>query len=49
MEKRDNEMKNVFVTGAAQGIVYWFAEQLLRDGWNVAIYDRDIAPLKAME
>lgn len=49
MEKRDNEMKNVFVTGAAQGIGYWFAEQLLRDGWNVTILDKDIAPLEALE
>ena len=42
-------MKNVFVTGAAQGIGYWFAEQLLRDGWNVTILDKDIAPLEALE
>lgn len=42
-------MKRVFVTGAAQGIGYHFAEQLLRDGWSVTILDQDIAPLETLQ
>ena len=32
-------MSNIIITGANQGIGYYFAEQLLKEGNSVAIFD----------
>lgn len=41
-------MKNIVVTGAAQGIGYYFVTQLLEDGHNVTVLDLDISNLKEL-
>lgn len=42
-------MKNIVITGAAQGIGYYFVEQLLKDGYSVTVLDVDIANLVSLQ
>lgn len=41
-------MKNILITGAAQGIGYHMVHQLLHDGYRVTVLDKEIAPLSAL-
>lgn len=41
-------MKNIIVTGAAQGIGFYFVKQLLADGYNVTVLDLDIDNLNEL-
>ncbi|MBA4348276.1 MAG: short-chain dehydrogenase [Clostridiales bacterium] len=38
-------MKNIIITGAAQGIGYFLVKQLLAENYNVAVFDINIDPL----
>lgn len=42
-------MKNVIITGAAQGIGYYLMRQLLCDGFNVTAFDLDVENLRSLE
>lgn len=42
-------MANIIITGANQGIGYYLAEQLLKDGNRVAVFDVETANLKKLE
>lgn len=35
-------MKNIIITGAAQGIGYFLVRQLLADNYNVAVLDMNL-------
>ena len=41
-------MKNIIITGAAQGIGYYLVKQLLDDQFNVTVLDIDIDSLKGL-
>lgn len=41
-------MKNVIITGANQGIGYYFVKQLLEDGYNVTVLDIEIDNLEKL-
>lgn len=41
-------MKNIIITGAAQGIGYYLVKQLLEDQFNVTVLDIDIDNLKGL-
>lgn len=42
-------MANIVITGANQGIGYFFAEQLLKDGNNVAVFDLECENLEKLK